>query len=51
MDDMYLSNIYQRLCFAEIMLIDCENDEYRNLYEMFRFKEGDADKELFEIFI
>lgn len=51
MDDMYLSNITQRLCFAELILIDCENDEYRNLYEMFRFKEGDSDKELFEIFI
>jgi hypothetical protein len=51
MDDMQLSKITQRLCFAELMLIDCEDDEYRNLYEIFRFKEGNPDKELFEIFI
>lgn len=51
MDDMQLSKITQRLCFAELMLIDCEDGEYRNLYEIFRFKEGNPDKELFEIFI
>lgn len=44
-------NIVKRLCFAELMLIDCEDDEYKNLYEIFRFKEGNPDKELFEIFI
>ena len=44
-------NIVKRLCFAELMLIDCEDGEYRNLYEIFRFKEGNPDKELFEIFI
>lgn len=44
-------NIVKRLCFAELMLIDCEDGEYKNLYETFRFKEGNPDKELFEMFI
>jgi hypothetical protein len=44
-------NIFKKLCFAELMLIDCEDGEYKNLYEIFRFKEGNTDKELFEMFI
>ena len=47
----YEENIVKRLCFAELMLIDCEDGEYKNLYETFRFKEGNPDKELFEMFI
>lgn len=44
-------NLVKRLCFSELILIDCEDHEYKNLYKIFRFGEGIPDKDLFEIFI
>jgi hypothetical protein len=44
--------IYHLFFTEELIFIDCDSDEeYKNLYKIFNFKEDQAGKEFFEIFI
>jgi len=44
--------IYSLFFIENLIFIDCDSDEeYKNLYKIFNFKEDQASKEFFEIFI